>query len=40
MQTIGQAYEDMQMQNQRLLRQISDRDDYNIKVPLTSYYLF
>jgi E3 ubiquitin-protein ligase BRE1 len=33
MQTIGQAYEDMQMQNQRLLRQISDRDDYNIKVP-------
>lgn len=32
LQTIGQAYEDMQTQNQRLLQQISKRDDYNIKV--------
>jgi E3 ubiquitin-protein ligase BRE1 len=31
-QTIGQAYEDMQTQNQRLLQQISERDDYNLKV--------
>lgn len=31
-QTIGQAYEDMQMQNQRLLQQVTERDDYNIKV--------
>ncbi|KAH7315051.1 hypothetical protein KP509_21G031900 [Ceratopteris richardii] len=31
-ETIGQAYEDMQTQNQRLLQQISDRDDYNLKL--------
>lgn len=31
LQTIGQAYEDMQMQNQRLLKQVTERDDYNIK---------
>lgn len=31
-ETIGQAYEDMQAQNQRLLQQISERDDYNIKL--------
>ncbi|CAM6046756.1 unnamed protein product [Sphagnum compactum] len=28
-ETIGQAYEDMQTQNQRLLQQITERDDYN-----------
>ena len=33
-QTIGQAYEDMQTQNQRLLQQISERDDYNLKVQM------
>lgn len=32
MQTIGQAYDDMQTQNQHLLHQITERDDYNIKV--------
>ena len=31
-QTIGQAYEDMQTQNQHLLQQMAERDDYNIKV--------
>lgn len=31
-QSIGQAYEDMQTQNQHLLQQITERDDYNIKV--------
>ncbi|XP_027075191.1 E3 ubiquitin-protein ligase BRE1-like 2 isoform X4 [Coffea arabica] len=31
-ETIGQAYEDMQMQNQRLLQQVTERDDYNIKL--------
>ncbi|KAG0489180.1 hypothetical protein HPP92_007991 [Vanilla planifolia] len=31
-ETIGQAYEDMQTQNQRLLRHVADRDDYNIKL--------
>eukprot|EP00249_Psilotum_nudum_P020098 c27565_g1_i1 orf=1014-3680(-) len=31
-ETIGQAYEDMQTQNQRLLQQISERDDYNMKL--------
>ncbi|GJN15236.1 hypothetical protein PR202_gb02131 [Eleusine coracana subsp. coracana] len=30
-ETIGQAYEDMQTQNQHLLQQLSDRDDFNIK---------
>ncbi|KAL7171419.1 hypothetical protein ACSBR2_036135 [Camellia fascicularis] len=29
--TNGQAYEDMQTQNQHLLRQVAERDDYNIK---------
>ena len=32
LQTIGQAYEDMQTQNQHLLQQVAERDDYNIKV--------
>jgi E3 ubiquitin-protein ligase BRE1 len=32
METIGQAYEDMQTQNQHLLQQVAERDDYNIKV--------
>lgn len=31
-QTIGQSYDDMQTQNQQLLQQITERDDYNIKV--------
>uniref|UniRef100_A0A7N0UH04 E3 ubiquitin protein ligase n=1 Tax=Kalanchoe fedtschenkoi TaxID=63787 RepID=A0A7N0UH04_KALFE len=31
-ETIGQAYEDMQTQNQRLLQQIAERDEYNIKL--------
>lgn len=31
-ETIGQAYEDMQTQNQHLLHQVADRDDYNIKI--------
>nr|KAJ0199583.1 hypothetical protein LSAT_V11C600318310 [Lactuca sativa] len=31
-ETIGQAYEDMQTQNQHLLQQVMERDDYNIKV--------
>ena len=36
-QTIGQAYEDMQTQNQHLLQQVTARDDYHIKV---IFYLF
>ena len=35
-QTIGQAYEDMQTQNQHLLQQLTDRDDFNIKVFISS----
>ncbi|PIA53230.1 hypothetical protein AQUCO_00900069v1 [Aquilegia coerulea] len=31
-ETVGQAYEDMQTQNQHLLHQVADRDDYNIKL--------
>ncbi|GLU19552.1 hypothetical protein SLE2022_357980 [Rubroshorea leprosula] len=31
-ETIGQAYEDMQTQNQNLLQQMTERDDYNIKL--------
>ncbi|CAN6455596.1 unnamed protein product [Victoria cruziana] len=31
-ETIGQAYEDMQMQNRRLQHQVAERDDYNIKL--------
>ncbi|KAK6285436.1 hypothetical protein POUND7_011615 [Theobroma cacao] len=31
-ESIGQAYDDMQTQNQQLLQQITERDDYNIKV--------
>ncbi|OMO57925.1 Zinc finger, RING-type [Corchorus olitorius] len=31
-ETIGQAYEDMQTQNQHLLHQMTERDDYNIKL--------
>ncbi|XP_062211518.1 E3 ubiquitin-protein ligase BRE1-like 2 isoform X2 [Phragmites australis] len=31
-ETIGQAYEDMQTQNQHLLQQLADRDDFNIKL--------
>ncbi|RCV05230.1 hypothetical protein SETIT_1G066200v2 [Setaria italica] len=30
--TIGQAYEDMQTQNQHLLEQLADREDFNIKL--------
>ncbi|WCJ22965.1 E3 ubiquitin-protein ligase BRE1-like 1 [Euphorbia peplus] len=33
-QSIGQAYDDMQTQNQHLLQQITERDDYNIKLVL------
>lgn len=35
-QTVGQAYEDMQTQNQHLLQQLTDRDDFNIKVFICS----
>eukprot|EP00897_Mesotaenium_endlicherianum_P006224 jgi/Mesen1/562/ME000105S10733 len=31
-ETIGQAYEDMQTQNQRLLQQIVERDEYNMQL--------
>ncbi|ONL98848.1 E3 ubiquitin-protein ligase BRE1-like 2 [Zea mays] len=31
-ETVGQAYEDMQTQNQHLLQQLTDRDDFNIKL--------
>ncbi|CAI9774463.1 unnamed protein product [Fraxinus pennsylvanica] len=31
-ETIGQAYEDMQTQKQHLLQQVTERDDYNIKL--------
>ncbi|XP_073030529.1 E3 ubiquitin-protein ligase BRE1-like 1 isoform X1 [Primulina eburnea] len=31
-ETIGQAYDDMQTQNQQLLHQITERDDYNVKL--------
>ncbi|KAL7265721.1 hypothetical protein ACSBR1_003497 [Camellia fascicularis] len=30
-ETIGQAYEDIQTQNQQLLQQVAERDDYNMK---------
>ncbi|OMP00714.1 Zinc finger, RING-type [Corchorus olitorius] len=33
-ESIGQAYDDMQTQNQQLLLQITERDDYNIKLVL------
>ncbi|XP_071736096.1 E3 ubiquitin-protein ligase BRE1-like 1 [Rutidosis leptorrhynchoides] len=33
-ETIGQAYDDIQTQNQQLLQQITERDDYNIKLLL------
>ncbi|KAL5571647.1 hypothetical protein UlMin_021244 [Ulmus minor] len=33
-ESIGQAYDDMQTQNQHLLQQITERDDYNIKLVL------
>jgi hypothetical protein len=32
LQAIGQAYEDMQTQNQRLLQEIIERDEYNAQV--------
>ena len=35
-QTIGQAYEEMQAQNRRLLEQISERDDYNLQLAAES----
>uniref|UniRef100_A0A1D1YAN6 E3 ubiquitin protein ligase n=1 Tax=Anthurium amnicola TaxID=1678845 RepID=A0A1D1YAN6_9ARAE len=35
-ESIGQAYEDLQTQNQNLLQQITERDDYNIKLVLES----
>ncbi|GAU14379.1 hypothetical protein TSUD_249170, partial [Trifolium subterraneum] len=31
-ETIGQAYEDMQTQHQHLLQQVAERDDFNIKL--------
>ncbi|KAL7116262.1 hypothetical protein ACP275_04G231700 [Erythranthe tilingii] len=31
-ETIGQSYEDMQTQNQHLLQQVTERDEYNIKL--------
>lgn len=34
-QTIGQAYEEMQTQNQRLLQQITERDDYTTHVHIS-----
>ncbi|TYI69715.1 hypothetical protein E1A91_D08G172600v1 [Gossypium mustelinum] len=34
LESIGQAYDDMQTQNQQLLLQITERDDYNIKLVL------
>ncbi|KAK8480055.1 hypothetical protein V6N12_033972 [Hibiscus sabdariffa] len=34
LESIGQAYDDMQTQNQHLLLQITERDDYNIKLVL------
>ncbi|KAK6918627.1 Zinc finger, C3HC4 RING-type [Dillenia turbinata] len=33
-ETIGQAYDDMQTQNQHHLQQVTERDDYNIKLVL------
>ncbi|XP_065859224.1 E3 ubiquitin-protein ligase BRE1-like 1 [Euphorbia lathyris] len=33
-ESIGQAYDDMQTQNQHLLQQITERDDYNVKLVL------
>ncbi|GKB76020.1 E3 ubiquitin protein ligase BRE1-like protein 1 isoform X1 [Tanacetum coccineum] len=33
-ETIGQAYDDVQAQNQQLLQQVTERDDYNIKLVL------
>lgn len=42
-QTIGQAFEDMQTQNQHLLQQVAERDDLNIKVfliPSGSFFFF
>ncbi|KAL6495363.1 ubiquitin-like modifier hub1 [Orobanche gracilis] len=33
-ETIGQAYDDMQTQNQQLLQQITEIDDYNVKLVL------
>lgn len=33
-ESIGQAYDDMQTQNQQLFQQITERDDYNIKLVL------
>ncbi|KAI9381959.1 hypothetical protein POPTR_014G055800v4 [Populus trichocarpa] len=33
-ETIGQAYDEMQTQNQHLLQQVTERDDYNIKLVL------
>ncbi|GFS39294.1 histone mono-ubiquitination 1 [Actinidia rufa] len=33
-ESIGQAYDDMQTQNQHLMQQITERDDYNIKLVL------
>ncbi|XP_039027527.1 E3 ubiquitin-protein ligase BRE1-like 1 [Hibiscus syriacus] len=34
LESIGQAYDDMQTQNQQLLLQITERDDYNTKLVL------
>ncbi|MBA0553280.1 hypothetical protein Golob_012473, partial [Gossypium lobatum] len=37
-ESIGQAYDDMQTQNQQLLQQITERDDYNIKTDEFTYH--
>jgi hypothetical protein len=39
LQTIGQAYEDMQTQNQHLHQQVADRDDFNIKVRIIFFLM-
>jgi len=39
-QTIGQAYEEMQTQNSRLIQQITERDDYNTQVTFVGHYSF
>ncbi|KAL0925763.1 hypothetical protein M5K25_004133 [Dendrobium thyrsiflorum] len=37
-ETIGQAYEDMQTQHQHLTQQVADRDQYNIKEQINEEY--
>lgn len=40
MQSIGQAYEDVQNKNQHLLQQVTERDDYNIKVEVKISFFY